>query len=182
MMTRRRPRSGAFSVVEVLVGVALALVVLGVAFGLLRFVRASTEQTLAPQLGLQMASRSALVQLVKQLQECVEFLRPQQGSSLTYVIARDKTNFMLTGYVARDDVASRAAGRNLYQLYLHRYDYVPGPDPAKQLKILDGIERAAFTTLSPGVLQIHLTLHEQGKSYTLLTTVRARNVLAEGEL
>lgn len=174
-------RSG-FSVMEVLVGMVLALMVSVAAMGLLRFVRASTEQTLAPHMGLQMASRSALVHLVKELQECVEFLRPQQGASSSYFIARDKLNLILTGYTARDDAASRLAGRDIFALYLHRYDYVPGADPAKQRRALDGIERAAFTTLSPGILQVHLTLHEQGKSYTLLTTVRARNVLAEGEL
>lgn len=172
----------AYSLAEVLVAAGLCLLVLGAAFGLLRFMRTSGEQVLGPAMGLQMASRSAMIQLVKELQECVEFIRPQQGLSLTYFVARDKVNRILTGYVARDAAASQAAGRDLYRLYLHRHEYEPAPDPAKQRKVLEGIERASFTTLSPAVLQIHLTLHEQGKSYTLLTTVRARNVHTEAEL
>lgn len=179
---RRLCLPGGFSLIEVLVAATVGLIVLGMAFGLLRFVRASSEQTLAPHVGLQMASRSALVQLEKELHQCVEFIRPKQGSSLTYFLARDRRNLILTGYVARDDAASLRAGRDIYQLYFHRHDYTPGTNPALQRKVLDGIERVSFTTLSPGVLQIHLTLHELGKSYSLLTTVRARNVLSEGEL
>lgn len=179
---RRAPPSSGFSVIEVLVAATVGLMVLGLAFGLLRFVRASSEKTLAPQVALQMASRSALVQLEKELQQCVEFIRPKQGSSLTYFIARDKQNLILTGYVARDDAASQSAGRDIYQLYFHRHDYTPGANPALQRKVLDGIERISFTTLSPGALQVHMTLHELDKSYSLLTTVRARNVLSEGEL
>jgi hypothetical protein len=168
--------------IEVLVGATLTLIVFGIAYGLMRFSRVSTEQTIGPNLGLQSASRVALLKLIKELQECIEFVRPRQGASLNYFIARDKLNQILTGYIARNDDASDRAGRDIFDLHLHRHDVGKARPPSRHTRLLPGIERLSFTALSSGVIQIHMTLHEQGKSYTLLTTVRARNVLMEGEL
>jgi hypothetical protein len=43
------------------------------------------------------------------------------------------------------------------------------------------VERATFTALGPGLLQIHLTLREEGRSYPLLTALRCRNGASEAE-
>lgn len=180
---RHRLRRG-FTLVEVSIALTVALLVIGAAFALHRFATVSTQQTLGPQLGLQTASRAALVQFIREIQESIEIVRPAQGCTLNYFVARDKLNQFLVGYVAPKAGAAGGGGTDpaLQELYLYRHDY-DHDDPARQQrKVLDGVERITFTTLSPGVLQIHMTLWDQGRDYTLLTTVRARNILAEGEL
>lgn len=163
-----------------MLAVVLGVVCLSVAYMFLRSARVSTESTLGPQMGLQQAARKALVEMIKEVQESIEIVRPQAGSSLTYFIARDKINDILTAYLVKNDAASAKAGRDIHDLYMHRYDYGASVKAAEAK--VSGIERASFTTLSSGLLQIHLELYENGKTYPLLTTVRCRNILPEGEL
>lgn len=175
-------RRSAFGVLEMLVGVCLGIILLAMAFMLLRFSRASTEASLGPNMGLQTTSRKALVELIRELQESIEIVRPVQGSSLTYILARDKLNRILTVYLVRNEELSTRAGRPLYDLYLHRHDYGATAGAVNQRYVVGSIERAAFTALSSGLVQIHLDFHEQGRSYPFLTAVRSRNIQAEAQL
>lgn len=168
------------SVLELLIVAALLVVVMTVALLFFRSTRVSMEATLLPQMGLQQAARRALVDLIRDVQESVDVVRPEPGSTLTYFIARDKLNQMLTVYLTSDAAASRAAGSPLYQLWLHRRE--PDAAPGTGRMVLGGVERATFTRLSSGVLQLRLDLREQGRTYSMLTAIRARNVLQEGDL
>jgi hypothetical protein len=163
-----------------MLAVVIGVVCLSVAYMFLRSARVSTESTLGPQMGLQQTARKALVEMIKEVQESIEIVRPQAGSTLTYFIARDKLDQILTVYLVKNDPMSAKAGRDIHDLMVYRYDY--GKTPPKTDKVLSGIERAGFTALSSGLLQIHFELHENGKTYPLLTTVRCRNILPEGEL
>lgn len=180
-MVTARSRRGV-TLVEMMVALIIGTLVISIAWSLYRFNRVSVEGTLAPQMGLQTTSRKALVQFIREVQESVEVAKPLQGTTLDYMIARDKLNRILVIYPAKNNAASTAAGRNIYDLYLYRHDYGTTPPVQAQRRMIEGLERVAFTTLSPGVVQIHLQLHEAGKSYTLLTAVRTRNILMEGKL
>lgn len=169
------------TLVEVLVGLGIGTIVLGIAFQLQRFSSYSTQQTLGPQLGLQTASRAALIKFIREIQESIEIVRPLQGGTLHYFMARDKFNQIMVGYSAPQLAPPPGQTVPLEDLYIHRYSYDPAV-PGEQVKILENLKRITFTTLSPGALQIHATLSEQGKEYTLLTTIRTRNILSEGEL
>jgi type II secretory pathway pseudopilin PulG len=177
MTLRRR----AFTMIEILVGFGIFLVLAGVAYGLLRFGIVSVGATVAPQVGLQMASRKAMVEFIKQIQECIEVARPLPGSTMTYFVARDKVNRIMTAYLVKNAADSTTAGKDIFDLYVHTKDFTPGKAPTNT-KVLSNLERLTFTSLSPGLLQIHADLHEQGKTYALLTAVRTRNILAEGRL
>lgn len=180
MILLRTPRRRAVTVLELMLAAVIGMVCLSVAYMFLRSARVSTETTLGPQMGLQQSARKALVEMIKEVQESVEIVRPQAGSSLTYFIARDRLNQILTAYLVKNDAASAKAKRDIHDLYLYRYDYGTSTKPAEPL--IPGIERASFTALSSGLLQIHFELHENGRTYPLLTTVRCRNILPEGEL
>lgn len=175
-MIRRR----AFTMIEMLVGLGIFVVLSGMAYGLLRFGVISIGATVAPQVGLQMASRKAMVDFIKEIQECIEVARPLPGSTMTYFVARDKTNRIMTAYMVKNAADSAGAGRDIFDLFVHKKDF--GTLPPEQRKVLSQVERLTFTSLSPGLLQIHADLHEQGKTYALLTAVRTRNILAEGRL
>ena len=180
-MTSTQKRAGV-SIPEMLIAICIAVVVLATGGMLLRFARVSTEASLGPNMGAQMTSRKALVELIRELQECIEYVRPGAGATLTYVLARDKLNRLLVLYLVenRDDTAR--AGRPLHDLYLYQYEPA-GPTPAtNQRLLLGGVERAAFTALSSGTLQVHLELYESGKTFPFLTAVRSRNIQTEAEL
>lgn len=179
-MMRSRRHLPAFTLVEAIIGVILLVMIMGVAFSMWRFGVVSVGATVTPQVGLQMASRAAMVNFVKDIQECIEVARPFPGSTFTYFVARDKVNNIITAYLVKNDADSLAAGRDLYDLWLHTKP--TGTGTQSQKKMLSKIERLTFTALSSGLLQINLDLHEQGKTYALLTAVRTRNILTEGRL
>lgn len=169
-------------VTEMLVAVSVVLVVLTTGYMLVRAARVSTEASLGPSMGLQLNSRKALVEMVRELQESIEIVRPSAGGSLSYLLARDKLNRILTLYIVKNERDSTRAGRPLHDLYLYRFDHGERAPAMNQRLVLSGVERAAFTALSSGLVQVHLDLHEQGKSFPFLTGVRCRNISTEGEL
>lgn len=173
-----RARRG-FSLIEVLVGMGLLVVISGIAYGLMRFGIVSIGTTVTPQIGLQTASRKAMVDFIREIQESIEIARPVPGTTLSYFVARDKTNCVLTVFSVKNAADSAAAGKDIFDVYLNRKRFT---QPDEQRRLLSRVERLAFTSLSPGLLQIHLDLFEGGKTYSLLTAVRTRNILAEGRL
>jgi hypothetical protein len=178
-MTQNRRGLG---LVEGMIGAAIALIVVAGTISLFRFGVISVGATLTPQAGLQMASRKAMVDLIHQIQECSEMVRPAPGSSLNYFMARDKLNQILVAYQVQNAADSAAAKKPLYDLFVYRYNYGATPAAKNQVKLLSSIQRLTFTTLSPGLIQLNLDLNEQGKNYTLLTAIRLRNILTEGRL
>lgn len=172
-------RRRAMTLIESLIGIGLALVVCGIAFEMWRFGVVSVGSTVSPQVGLQMASRKAMVDFIKEIQECIEVARPLPGTTTDFIIARDKVNDILSAYLVKNDADSAAAKVPLYDLYV---DHKPVGKPSTPLKMLGKVERCTFTGLSPGLVQIHLDVHEQDRSYALLTAVRTRNILGEGNL
>lgn len=179
-MTFRSRKSGA-TLVEVLVALSIFLLLMLLVVGIVRFSQKAVQGSLEPQADLQQATQRALLVFLKELEECIEFARPAPGSTLTYFVGRGKLNEIVTGYQEQDTAASTRAGRPLYQFYLHRYD-PSNPSASKRDLMVSKIERLTFTSRSPGLLQVHMRLFDGGKSYALLTTVRARGVLSEAQL
>jgi hypothetical protein len=182
-MVARKPLRRGVSVLELLVAVCIGVLVIGGGAMLTRFARVSTEASLGPSMGAQMQSRKALVELIRELQECIEFVRPSAGATLSYLLARDKLNRVLVLYLVDNAEQTTRAGRPMRDLYLYRYEPDGGGSPeASQRWVLGGVENASFTTLSSGVIQVHLELFESGKTFPFLTAVRARNIHTEAEL
>lgn len=170
-----------YTLVEVLVAFAVVVLVLATAWMMHRSGTVSVQATLGPQMGLQMNTRKALVEFIKELQECVEFVRPYQGSTLTYLLARNKLDQVLLAYMVKNDAASRREGVDLHDVFVYEHDESVGP-ASRQRLLFGNVTRLSFTTLGSGVVQIRMDVYEQGRSYPLLTTVRARNIAPEGEL
>ena len=176
-MTRRR----GFTLVEGLIGLVVAILVTGMAYQLHRSAFVSLNATLGPQMGLQMATRKALLEFVRELQECIEFVRPVQGATLSYLLARDKLDRPMLAYATVDQKATAAAGRTLYNVYVNRSDDALG-EKDRQRWLFGSVARLTFTSLGSGAVQIHMDVWEQGRTYPVLTTVRARNIAPEAEL
>lgn len=176
MIRRRR----ALTLMEMLVAFSMFLMMVTLVFGITGFTSRAAGVA-EPNADLQSATQKALLTFLRQLEESIEFLRPTSGGTLTYFIARSKTNEIHTAYQEEDSVATVKAGRKIYRLVLYRHHPV---DPAVSSRevLIENVERLTFTSRSPGLLQVHLKLHEAGRSYTLLTTVRARGIPSEGQL
>jgi hypothetical protein len=174
-------RSG-LSVLETLIGVVVGLLVLSMAGGIMRWARVCAVTTLGTQMELQMETRRALVEFIKELQENIEIAEPPAGATLNYCLTRDKLNQLLLCYTRKNDLDSKRAGRPLHDLYMYRYDYGATPPAGCGWLVLSHLERVAFTSLSSGLIQIHLDFYENGRSYPVLTAVRTRNIYAESVL
>lgn len=179
-MIFRTGRRGA-TLIEALVALSVFLLLMILVVGIVRWSQKAVQGGLEPHADLQQATQRALLIFLKELEECIEFVRPAPGSTLTYFVGRGKLNEIVTGYQEQDMQGSTRAGRPLYHFYLHRYD-PSDPSASKRDLLVSKIERLTFTSRSPGLLQVHMRLFEAGKSYALLTTVRARGVLSEAQL
>jgi hypothetical protein len=177
----KKTRTG-FSVLEMLLATALALLVLVAAHQRLRGARVATDLTLAPQAELQSATAVLLLDLVQELKESIEVVKPAEGTTLNYAVVRDKLNELLLVYPVLDEAATRSSGRPLYDLYLHRTDPSAQPLATRQRLLIRGVERIAFTSLSSGALQVHINIHRDGRVYSLLTTIRMGNIASEAAL
>jgi hypothetical protein len=173
-------RSKAFTLVEIVIAGAILIIIIGLATGLLLSARGST-QAIMPAFDLQTGTRKALLEVLQAVQESIDVLRPPMGCTLSYFVVRGKANQILLAYQAQDSAASLKAGIPLYVLYLVECD-LDAPDQATQRRLIGNIKRLSFTTITPGVLQVHLDLFEEGRTYSLLTSVRCRNLHVETSL
>ena len=183
MSMLRRPAHAhrGYSLIEVLVALFLFGTLFATAWMLHRSGTVGVQSTLGPQMGLQMTTRKALVEFIKELQECVEFVRPYQGSTLNYLMARNKLDQVLLTYMVKNDKDSAREGRDVHDVYVYLNDTSVAA-ASRQRLLFGGVTRLTFTALGSGVVQIRMDVTESNRIYALLTTVRARNIELEGEL
>lgn len=178
-MIRRGSRG--VSITEVLMSTTISVFIIGVAFVAYRGTVTSSRSTFGPQTALQASTRVALLELMRELQECIEFLRPRSGTTLGYLLARDKVDVPMLVYAVRNAGDSQSAGRDVCDLFVCHED--PGLPPERRTRrLLSRVERLGFTALGSGAIQIRLDIREQGRSCPILTTIRARNIALEGSL
>jgi len=170
MLDSERRGREALTVVELLTASTVFVLVVGLVITLLTQGRRSS-QNLGTQMSLAQASRKMIVKLLGELQEGMEVLSPRPGSTKAQALIRDKLSF-IRWYVLHPKTGSVP---EVYELW--RYINDPDLPAARRAEILlGGIQRLRFTCLSEGALQINLTLIEEGKEYSILTTVRLRNL------
>jgi hypothetical protein len=160
----------AFTVAEVLIAAAVFVVLTGLVVYMLMQGRRSS-QTLGTQMSLAQASRKTLVKLLGELREGMEVLSPRPGSTKAQALIRDKLSF-IRWYALHPRSGSSP---EVYELW--RYINDPDLTAARRAEmLLGGIKRLRFTCLSEGILQVNLTLIEEGKEYSILTTVHLHNL------
>ncbi|MBI4860041.1 MAG: hypothetical protein HY815_07225 [Candidatus Riflebacteria bacterium] len=170
----RRPRS-AVSLVEVLIGVGLfSVLVCGVVW-VLGYGSRSTARVSA-QMSLQQASRKALVKMLRELREGMEVVSPLPGSTLSYALFRDKVSLVRWFYQV-----PQKNSRGLFELWRYVNDSRL-PDGQRHELLLQNVKRLTFSCRSEGALQVNLTLTEEDREYSMLTTVRLQNIASSEEL
>jgi hypothetical protein len=161
---------------EVLIVLALVVVLLGIIISSIYHAQRTTH-VLAPRLGLQQASRKAIVRLLRELQEGMEVIRPRPGSTVSYALVRDKMSLTRWYY----QVTSSPPSRRSFELWRYVDDWKL-PEEKRAECLLRDVQRLTFTSSSEGALQVHMLLGEGDQEYGLLTTVRLRNLASSEEL
>lgn len=171
-----RPPGRGLTVIEIVIAVALLSLLMGAAFWVFVYGGRSTSR-LTKQLSLQQASRKAIVRFLREVQEGMEVLSPRPGSTLSYALVRDKVSLVRWFY----QVPQGAGANPLYELWR----YLDDPDtPADRRAepLLRNVRRLTFTSRSEGALQVNLILEEEDQQYSILTTVRLRNLPSAEEV
>lgn len=168
-----RQRTG-FNLTEVLLAVTLAAALLGGSFGMVVWARRAGDRGVTPQVATQILARRALVDLTRELQEASEVLRPPPGSSLGYMLVRDKLNRLVLLYTVR-------SGGGLELRSFTRDPSRPGASGLDRL-LVTSLERVAFSSLAPGLIQVHFSVRDQSHTLPVLTAIRLRNAPAEADL
>ena len=177
MLTRatQPPGSRAFTLVEVLLVAGLVCLLVSCLTWFFAFSSRSTSR-LTAQLGLQQASRMAVVRFLRELQEGIELVSPAPGCTLSYALVRDKVS-LLRWYFLRPQPGERGTHE------LWRYVHDPAlPTARREELMLRDIRRLTFTSQSQGAVQVNLLLARDGQEYATLTLVRLRNLAAAEEL
>jgi len=177
---RETRSSRAFTIVECLIALCLLGMLLAICIQLFSHARIVTQK-LTPQLSVQQGSRKALVRVIEELQESMEVLVPQPGSTLYYALVRDKVGLLRMYYLVPRKPDSTALGSKMYELWRDIADPKLPPQGGRAC-LVQNISRLTFTSRSAGSLQINLTLSEQGEKSSLLTSVRLRNLPSAEEL
>src|SRR5258708_9215884 len=107
----------------------------------------SVGATVAAQVGLQTASRKAMVEFIKELQESIEVARPLPGSTLNYFIARGRTNCITTSFLVKNAADSAAAGIDLYDPSIDHRDF---GGKSNQVKSLSSAEPCTLARAASG--------------------------------
>ena len=127
-------------------------------------------QKLSVQASLQTASRKAIARFLTEVQEGMEVLVPRSGRSRAHAVIRDKLS--LTRWFV---LHPQKGPGGLFELW--RYYGAPAPAELRSGELLlSGIKRLRFTCQSEGALSVNLVLAEEAQEYSLVTTVRLRNL------
>lgn len=169
-MTLRRGTS----LIELLFAVSVAAVLLGAAFGAMIWARRAGEAGVASHVSAQMLARRSMEALTRELEESIEVVRPPPGATLNHLLVRDKLNRLLVIYPVE---TSGGLSLRVFRMDPTLPDAVPEDRVLVRL-----LERVAFTTLGPGMVQVHLTVRDQGHAYPVFTAIRCRNAPSEAEL
>jgi hypothetical protein len=169
-------RRSAFSIAEALIAMAVLGTLIGAAVWFFGFA-GRTVKRLTPQLGAQQGGRRAVARLLRELQEGMEVLSPSPGQTLAYAVIADKLAQVRWFFLKPQ------AGSNppLFELW-RRFDGTPPPGEIPKEKLLTNVKRLTFTSSSEGAVQINLLMAEDTAEYSLLTTIRMRNIASSEEL
>ena len=167
-------RSG-FTIAEALIGLGLMVLLISSAVYVLAFGGRTTGR-LTPQMAAQQQTRKAVVRFIRELQEGMEVIRPQPGSTLPFAVITDKVGAIRWFFLVQSKTNPKLA-----DLYRYRRDTAVPPAQRTEL-ILNNVSRLAFTSQSEGAVSINLAVMEETAEYAVLTSVRLRNLAAAEEL
>jgi len=171
----------AFTLLEVMI--VSGILALAVGIGFMNFRNTSSSSTaVAGNLSMHMDLRRAADILTETLLDGTEVLKPVPGSSLGPLVIRDLANYTSILYLEAEPEKPSSRSGTTYSLVMYTDTYNSSYNPGRKRRLFGGIRRLVFTTITPGLIQAHLTLVDSGgKELSALIEVPLKNVGAAYE-
>ncbi len=170
----REKRSG-ITMVELLIASVLFSGLIALSYNSLMTFTGRASEALAKRLILQMEARKALLSLYREVQEGIEVLLPQPGSTLPYLVYRDFVNNIHVVYLEKDDDLSALEKEELFSIVEGVKD--PGEGTSPPPKILARyVTSLNFTAHHYGGVLISCSLKGGKGRFALVNYVRLKNI------
>lgn len=181
---RRAAHRGAYTLVEVLVGLALGALVLGIIYGLFHFFFFSRSRSnltgLTRRSFIQKDAHAGVRRLTYRLREATQILGPPPGTTSDELVFRDIENvdIRLRRIAAENRVVTERSVNGAWERETRPVNVATG---AGQLPVSFPVDvlncpSIRFTVISAGSVVVEASIESEGTLGSLLTLVKLRNV------
>ncbi|MBF0407968.1 MAG: type II secretion system protein [Candidatus Riflebacteria bacterium] len=168
-------RKYAFTLVELMVSMILLSMVAGAAYKFFQMA-GNTQKTFSQQAILQMQARKAFDQLMDQVHEGSDIVRPLMGETTPFLIFKNIINETVLLYLEPNESASEKLKKRVYNLVSYKSDYSGNYKSDNEKILLSSLRRISFTCLSPNSIQINATVLNERGEFQFLSHVGLMNV------
>lgn len=171
----KRLRCSGTTLVETLVVIGL-IGLIGVS--VMRFFTSvnTGQKAFSQQAILQMESRKAFDQIIDQIREGTDVIRPVTGETLQYMVFRDLINQINMIYLEPNKEESRRLQQRVYRLISYASDFSGVYNKANERILHTSIKQLRFSSLSPSSVQVNATVVSDKGEYQFLAHVGLLNV------
>ncbi len=135
-----------------------------------------TQKNFSQQVQLQMESRKAFDQVVDQIREGTDVVRPVIGETLPYLVFKDIVNQTTMLYLEPNDEMSKKLKQRVYRLISYRTDYSGSYKSDLEKPLMESVKRMRFSCLSPNSVQVNATIITEKGEYQFLAHVGLMNL------
>ncbi|MFZ2958809.1 MAG: type II secretion system protein [Candidatus Ozemobacteraceae bacterium] len=168
------------TLIEMLVGLVILSMLF--AFGLRAWQIFAGRQAdnLSKRLVLQMEARKAFLSLSRQLQEGIEIVSPQPGTTLPYMVFKDYVNNVRMIYLEEDPVRTQNEKRPMYRA-LSVVREAGALAPGQPSLLMEHVVKLHFTSHSASGVLITCVLHGGNGDFSLVNFIRLQNAASDDE-
>ncbi len=172
-----KPFFRGFTFIELVVVASILSLALALAFVHFRNTRASVT-AVASHLNSHMELRKATDKLISALLDGCEVIKPLPGSTLTCLVVKDIANFTKMFYLETvENPDPKAVVKKTYSLFSYLDTYTGKFEPDNRKLLFDQIKDLTFTTVSPGLVVVHLIVVDpSGKELGSVFEVPLKNL------
>ncbi|MBF0407310.1 MAG: type II secretion system protein [Candidatus Riflebacteria bacterium] len=169
-------KNKAVTLVELIVAMFLLSFLSALGFRVFSHFQSAFQRDLTGRLTLQTEALRAAEKLFIEVKKGTEIVLPMPGQTLPYFVYKDIKNLVCIVYPDNDIQSSKQFKKTLMRLI----SYVDAPDGNFHKEnlsvIINGVERVAFTGISPVSVQFNLTLANDRQSFEFLSHVGVMNM------
>lgn len=169
---------GGFTMVELIVALAILTLCMTAGMKAFQLYRGKMAENLPQRLMLQMEARRALVNLYRILQDGIEVVSPEPGSTLPYLVFKDSQNNVCVVYLEEAAKSSDAEKIQLYRAMLVVREPSGGLVGAPKV-LMEHVVKLNFTAYSRGAVYLSTQLRGGSKDFSLVNFVRLQNATTE---